>query len=416
MASAPYIGGINVASMGVISQIGGLVELNNPTAQPGSGLTLAGAHPTNGNDSYSMSSGAMLELDDASFTADAGSSFVMNDGSSFDATTSPIAMNCGSTATIDGGDPRFGDTRFTVIGDSSFSIGSPVDASAGPANVTVSNGGAMSIGGGGTIDMGYCLVEVSGVHGTSTIDTARTFNPVGTATNGAELELFLGNLVADGNNSTWIAAASPDSSALTVALDNEADINANGYNVTIAAPVTGYGELVKDGPGTLTLTAANSYTGSIYAVANTEVTAGILNIQNSLALGDSTMGVTVDSGATLQMQGGIAVAATGNLYLAGNGVGGIGAFDNVSGDNFWSGPIVLSYGSGDNQISSDADVLVLTGRHQRPVLPNSADLGRSGRHHDRQHRHRRERRRLEHQWPRCGLAEDGGLLYGRHEP
>ena len=65
---------------------------------------------------------------------------------------------------------------------------------------------------------------------------------------------------------------------------------------------TGTGSLTKDGAGTLTLTAANTYTGA------TTVTAGELNIQNSLALGGTSAGTTVAAGGALQLQNGITVS------------------------------------------------------------------------------------------------------------
>jgi len=347
--------GLTVASGGAFTQIGGTVTVDNgPTAQPTSGLTLDGApqgslYAT----SYFMTSGAELDLNNASFTANAEASFRMTDGTTFSATASPIAINCGSTVTVTGAG-----ATFTVTDSSPVSIGSPVSVSDGPANVWVSSGADMSIGGSGTIDMAYCVVHVDG----GTLDTARTFNPVGTATAGAELDLYSGNhgiavLRADGDNSSWLAASA--SAAFIVSLGGQAYIDTNGHNVTIAATLTGAGELVKEGLGTLTLTAANSYTG--YRLYGTDVTAGILNIQNCLALGDSTMGVNVVSGATLQMQGGIAVATTGRLYLEGDGAGGIGALNNLSGDNYWSGPIrVGDWPPSETRIESDAGALFIT--------------------------------------------------------
>ena len=56
--------------------------------------------------------------------------------------------------------------------------------------------------------------------------------------------------------------------------------------------------LTKAGTGTLTLSGANTYSGG------TTISAGILNIQNDSALGSGS--VSVASGATLQLQGGIA--------------------------------------------------------------------------------------------------------------
>jgi outer membrane autotransporter protein len=124
---------------------------------------------------------------------------------------------------------------------------------------------------------------------------------------------------------------------------------------TISAPLTdpieGIGGFTKSGLGTLILSGTNTYTGL------TSVIAGILNIQNGSALGATTSGTTISSGATLQLQGGISVGNEA-LTISGTGAAGQnGALVNVSGTNNYGGLLTLL---GDSTISSDAGTLNLT--------------------------------------------------------
>jgi autotransporter-associated beta strand protein len=82
--------------------------------------------------------------------------------------------------------------------------------------------------------------------------------------------------------------------------------------------------ITKAGTGTLTLTAANTYSGG------TLISAGTLNAANNGALGTGT--VTVASGASLQVSGAGTIA--NNITISGTGAGGAGALfttDTVSG-------------------------------------------------------------------------------------
>jgi len=138
----------------------------------------------------------------------------------------------------------------------------------------------------------------------------------------------------------------------TLQLDSTGTINVdNGLGTpmtfTIDSSLVGTGvNIYKTGNDTLVLTGANSYTGT------TIVGTGILNIQNSLALGTTAGGTTVSNGGELQLQGGITVAGE-SLNLYGTGVTG-SALKNVSGNNSFNGPVVLS---GDTTVSSDSGLL-----------------------------------------------------------
>src|SRR5207302_1584137 len=98
----------------------------------------------------------------------------------------------------------------------------------------------------------------------------------------------------------------------------------NAGGVLSTGVVSGGGNLValvKGGTGTLTLTNANNYVGQ------TVIAQGILNVQNSAALGGAT-GTTVLSLAALQLQpgpGAAGVVLNSPLTLFGNGPGGNGA-------------------------------------------------------------------------------------------
>lgn len=105
--------------------------------------------------------------------------------------------------------------------------------------------------------------------------------------------------------------------------------------IQISQQISGAGGLTKLGNGTLTLSSANSYSGL------TTITTGTVNIQNGNALGNTTGGTTVASGATLSIQGGITTAAE-NLSLSGTGVASAGALQNVSGNNTFAGAITLA--------------------------------------------------------------------------
>ncbi len=144
--------------------------------------------------------------------------------------------------------------------------------------------------------------------------------------------------------------------------------------------IGGSGGIAKSGSGTLTLTGSNTYSGT------TSVTAGVLNVQNATALGGTTAGTTVSSGAALQLQGGIAVANE-SLSIGGAGVSGTGALRNISGENEWSGAITVTGLTTVNPstligalttIRSDANNLVISGNVALPTGTFDGTTGTGG--------------------------------------
>lgn len=128
--------------------------------------------------------------------------------------------------------------------------------------------------------------------------------------------------------------ASSGSNTLTsgVAMRNHATVGVAAGQLTMAGSVYqdgGVFGLTKVGAGTLVLTGSNNY-GS-----ETVVSTGMLVAANSSALGTggflNTTKTTVYSGATLGLQGNISTDEHAHIY--GDGVGGLGAIRNLSGNN-----------------------------------------------------------------------------------
>ena len=106
-------------------------------------------------------------------------------------------------------------------------------------------------------------------------------------------------------------------------------------DTTVSGAISGSGNLVKTDTGTLTLSGANTYSGA------TTVSNGTLLASNNSALGSTSSGTTISSGATLALQGNLSIGAE-SLALSGAGVGGLGALQNISGDNTFAGAITLA--------------------------------------------------------------------------
>jgi len=113
----------------------------------------------------------------------------------------------------------------------------------------------------------------------------------------------------------------------------------------------GYGTFVKQGTGTLTLSGNNTYTGV------TNITSGAIVAGSSTALGSSTWGNTISSGAALHLQGGINLTE-GSFSISGSGLGGAGALRNLSGNNTLNAAINVGTAA---TIGSDAGTLSVIG-------------------------------------------------------
>ena len=157
------------------------------------------------------------------------------------------------------------------------------------AGITVGGTGALTLGAVGTGTYTYNL------------DGGTLFVPSVIHTTGTGVFNFNGgSLKAAGSTATFMQG-------LTAAnvRSGGAHIDTNGFDVTIAQPITHDpalgvtldGGLAKSGAGTLALTAVNTYTGT------TLLTGGTLNVNADTALGDAGAGVAITNGAVLQAGG-----------------------------------------------------------------------------------------------------------------
>jgi autotransporter-associated beta strand protein len=140
----------------------------------------------------------------------------------------------------------------------------------------------------------------------------------------------------------------------------------NNYTITGTGGINGSTGIMLNGTGTVTLATANSFTGPV------AINSGILNLQNSAALG-ATPGVSVTSGATLQLQSGISV---GNIPLTISGSGAVGqngALVNSGGSNTYPGTITLAANA---TLSSDSGLLTLSSTS--PITGNGNTLTLTG--------------------------------------
>ena len=243
-----------------------------------------------------------------------------------------------------------------------FGTGGLVINPTGAVNVEVdSTGGSIASGANVTINNGAGSVTGKLVLN-ETAQTFATLNGNGSLVlnNGGN-----GSLLTIGNNST-------NSTFSGVISDGNSGDNAHGSAI------------LKMGTDTLTLSGSNSFDniGGNAATNSTEVQQGVLNIQNGWALGyDTTTGgfngnnlAQVDSGATLQLQGGITVTAN-PLTISGSGAAGAaGALENVSGNNAYDAGITLA---GATTFASDSGTLTINSTANSTV-PSPGILGGSG--------------------------------------
>ena len=298
------------------------------------------------------------------------------------AISSPLTVAGGATFNLN----NFSDSLSALSGSGAVTLGTgSLTLQSGTFGGTISGSGALVKNGAGT----FVLNGATQTTGTTTInggifDLENTSALAAVVVNsGAELQVGVTAastpLVLSGSGTTgagalrdltatasWSGPISlaanttigSDAGSLTLSGSLSAGINlltiTGSGNVAITGKFSGSGGLAKNGAGTLTLSASNSYSGA------TTINAGALSLQSSRGLG-ATSGVTVAAGAALQLSSASGVIVPSlPLTLTGSGNGGTGALYNVSGPNVWLGPVTLA-SDVTIGVAQPADTLQLSG-------------------------------------------------------
>jgi fibronectin-binding autotransporter adhesin len=346
-----------VTLTGLISGAGALT-LNNSAGGGILNLSPSGANTFSGG---IVITNGTLQLGNAS-ALPAGLSVTLGSGGTLDL--------MGQSSTLGGlsGSGKIITSTTAVTLTYSGSAGSGVSAFsgtiAGAIGLTVANGilqlsGVSTYTGATNLNGGVVNVAVNDVTGTG--------GPLG----------FGGMISFGGGTLQYSSANQVDySSRFSAASGQQYSVDTNGVNVIWATALTSSGgSLTKFGAGTLTLTAANAYTGA------TQINGGALNIQNNGALGTgagaTTSSVTVASGAALQLQGGAVTSTAVALTLNGAGVAANpnGALESVSGSNTYSGLITLGSTA---TISNDTGGTTLTLSNTGTITGSGSTLTLAG--------------------------------------
>lgn len=170
-------------------------------------------------------------------------------------------------------------------------VGLTVASIASDVNFVI-NGNDLSISGGITVTSGFLII-----HPNLTLTAGQTFNNA----SGAALT-FTGNISMGTSHN--LVFTSPTA------------------QIVVQGVISGNSNITKNGVGQLVLAGANTYGGT------TTVNAGSINIQNNTALGSSSSGTTVASGATVNLDGGVLLTVAEPFTISGVGDVGGGALRN----------------------------------------------------------------------------------------
>jgi len=229
-----------------------------------------------------------------------------------------------------------------------------------------------------------------GTEGTGTLTTGQISKGAGSAN--AQLN---GTIVLTGDQPDFFANFGSGENPINLTANDEGfgglTFDTNGFNATIAAPLTGNGGLVKQGAGTLTLAGANSWQSSTIAAG------GTLEIQNRLTQSSENSAFLVDEAAEARILNG-AIVTTNSLFVLGQLVIQDGTMNVLSdanignvrdqglvvldGDAFFSASQIVVGQSGDSgifQTTSTATPTVRTGRFSviagfQPGIPRPTEL------------------------------------------
>ena len=260
-----------------MSGAGGLIKQGSGT------LTLSGANTYSGT--TTISAGTIKVANDAGLGSTLGGTTVAS-GATLDLQNVAVGAE---SITLSGG--TLTDVTSTLSGDITLTANSSLGATNSGDTLTLS--GVIS-GGYGITKVGAGTVVLSGTNtytGTTMI-SAGTLSVTGSLSDSTAVTVSSGATYSVGANDT------------IASISGAGAVNLNSYTLTVgdansttySGVMSGTGNLIKQGAGTLTMSGANTYSGV------TTVNAGRLVVAHNTALGSTTAGTTVASGATLDLQ------------------------------------------------------------------------------------------------------------------
>ena len=236
-----------------------------------------------------------------------------------------------------------GDLGVTSLGTTTVTLNSVVADNAG-STLTKIGAGTLVLNAANTHAGGTTLGE-----GTLRLGNAAALGAGAFTIAGGSLDSSVVNLVNSNNNpQSWggnfgfIGTQNLDLGTGAVTLNVTPQVNVSGGTLTVGGVIGGSFGIAKTGPGTLTLTAANEYTGT------TTVTDGVLNLTGNRISTPAASSVGIDVGgtdipmATLNIQGDIPMGSSQFRV----GLLGPGTVNHTSGNVIYTGGNHMTIGTG----------------------------------------------------------------------
>ena len=317
------------------------------TKDGGGSLLLTGVNSYSG---VTTVNAGILQVNNGSAIADAGAVVV----------NAPGALFVGSSETIG-----------SLAGAGNTTIG----AGSGAATLTTGGAGTSTLYSGGIgdgVDVGSLVKIGTGtftLSGTNTYTGGTTF--AGGVLNAGSLGALgtTGTLSFSGGTLQYSAANQTDySGRFSSAASQAYSIDTNGQTVTFASALTSAGgSLTKLGAGTLTLAAADTYTGT------TNINAGTLNVTGSIgSVGTPGGAIAVLAGATLS------VGSGGSINIAGQNMTNAGTLTVAAGgsitDDLINSGVVTNAGVYNANVASNTGTITNSNIWNGNVLSNTGTI------------------------------------------
>ena len=341
--------------------------LQLPSAPAGTGRTIAIPVNTGFGAGWAATQADLIDR----ITLDSAGVVALGVSTTFDPN---FAVDASSNPTVFTGGIRLGGSDVATLTGVITSADGTVRLGGGGGTLTLASVNAVSgtdnldIGTNGTAPGTIVLAAANNFSGTVSVKDGMTLriggtSSLGTGTGNLALNTGKLQLIAGGDYAGLNARGISITSAGTVDTNGITTPATLGAITTAAATDT----FNKTGAGTLILNSNNTGLTGLVVVAG-----GVLQVQNSGALGTAAANTTVQSGAALELSGGVSL--TEPIAIAGTGIGGAGAIRSVAGTNTISGAITFT---GAASVIADAGSTLTLGAAiatGAPVLGGDGDI------------------------------------------